>query len=245
MGILNYLTKTAAPWRAPKNPRGSLFSWVYSDDNVTTENALELSDILTCVRVLAESVACLPLCLYKYTENGGEKDYGSRLFELIRWQPNPDQTSYELRLWMMTDALLRGNGCAQIIRNATGEVLELHPLYSSKLTYELTPEGELVYCYPDPDNEGEKVYMQRDEVLIIKTFATGELLSPSLISLGSNLFEGAKGAEEYTREFFRNGSVLSGFIEYPDEMDEETFQRLKRDWSDSYTGSGNRHKTPI
>ena len=29
------------------------------------------------------------------------------------------------------------------------------------------------------------------------------------------------------------------------QMDEETFQRLKRDWSDSYTGSGNRHKTPI
>ena len=220
-------------------------STFFGQSKVNTENAMELSDVLTCVRVLAESVACLPLCLYQKKEGGGYKAYDHELYNLLRWQPNSEMTSYDLRLWMMVDALLRGNGCAQIIRDGTGKVLELHPLFSAKLGYEYSPDGDLFYTYPSPDGEEEKVYLSSDEVLIIKIFSTGHLLSPSLIDLTQDLLDGAKGAEEYTREFFKNGAVLSGFIEYPDEMDEETFQRLKQDWTDAYTGSGNRHKTPI
>ena len=220
-------------------------STFFGQSKVNTENAMELSDVLTCVRVLAESVACLPLCLYEKKEGGGYKAYDHELYNLLRWQPNSEMTSYDLRLWMMVDALLRGNGCAQIIRDGTGKVLELHPLFSAKLGYEYSPDGDLFYTYPSPDEEEEKVYLSSDEVLIIKIFSTGHLLSPSLIDLTQDLLDGAKGAEEYTREFFKNGAVLSGFIEYPDEMDEETFQRLKQDWTDAYTGSGNRHKTPI
>ena len=220
-------------------------STFFGQSKVNTENAMELSDVLTCVRVLAESVACLPLCLYEKKEGGGYKAYDHELYNLLRWQPNSEMTSYDLRLWMMVDALLRGNGCAQIIRDGTGKVLELHPLFSAKLGYEYSPDGDLFYTYPSPNEEEEKVYLSSDEVLIIKIFSTGHLLSPSLIDLTQDLLDGAKGAEEYTREFFKNGAVLSGFIEYPDEMDEETFQRLKQDWTDAYTGSGNRHKTPI
>lgn len=212
--------------------------------SITQENALELSDVLTCVRVLAESIASLPLCLYAKNEDGGYKDYEHPLYELIRWQPNSEMTSYDLRLWMMIDALLRGNGCAQIIRDGSDKIMAMHPLYSSKLGAERADDGTLVYTYPHPE-DGSKIFLQQKEVLHIKTFSSGSLFSPSLVTLSENMLNGASGAENYTREFFQNGAVLSGFIEYPDEMDEETFQRLKADWSDSYTGNGNRHKTPI
>lgn len=245
MNFLNYVKRQVFTTTKPQGRTGSLMSTFFGQSKVNTENAMELSDVLTCVRVLAESVACLPLCLYEKKEGGGYKAYDHELYNLLRWQPNSEMTSYDLRLWMMVDALLRGNGCAQIIRDGTGKVLELHPLFSAKLGYEYSPDGDLFYTYPSPDEEEEKVYLSSDEVLIIKIFSTGHLLSPSLIDLTQDLLDGAKGAEEYTREFFKNGAVLSGFIEYPDEMDEETFQRLKQDWTDAYTGSGNRHKTPI
>lgn len=221
-----------------------LFNQSYAS-HVNTDNALGLSDILTCVRVLAESIACLPLCIYRAEDDGGYKAYDHPLFELTRWQPNANMTSYDLRLWMMVDALLRGNGVAQVIRDGSGKVVELYPLFASKINYHIMPDGTLHYLYPDPDNEGQEVMLEQNEVLHIRTFASGHLLSPSLIDLSSDLLSGGKSAESYTREFFENGTSVSGVIEYPDEMDDETFERLKADWSARYSGTGNRHKTPI
>tara|TARA_Y100000004_G_scaffold121532_1_gene136618 strand:- start:1393 stop:3291 length:1899 start_codon:yes stop_codon:yes gene_type:complete len=245
MSIINRIKQTVFPSIKPAGRNGTIIHNLFGQHEVTTENALELSDILTCVRVLAESVASLPLCLYERSTDGGFKSYDHPLFEIMRYQPNSMMTSYDLRLWMMIDALIRGNGVAQVIRNGQGKVVELHPLYASKIGYHFMDDGTLHYDYPDPDNDGERIMLPQNEVLHIKIFSSGHLLSPSLIELSEDLLNGGKGAEEYTREFFKNGAVLSGFIEYPDEMDEETFQRLKADWTDAYTGKGNRHKTPI
>lgn len=216
---------------------------------VTPDNALSLSDIMTCVRVLAESMASLPLDLYRQGERGGEKAREHPLFELIRWQPNPEMTAYELKLWMMIDALLRGTGCAQVRRDAKGKIVELWPLFRSKLHAVRTPAGELVFKYPAPDEGGVRankwIYLEADEVLLLKAFGSPGVFGPSLIDLGSDLFSGAKAAEQYTQEFFTNGSAFSGTVEVPEVMDEETFQRFKKDWDEAHSGEGKRHKTPI
>lgn len=247
MRILNYIRK--AVFGESQNSRvGSLSQNYYQDRNrpkITPENALELSDILTCVRVLAESIASLPLCVYSEGQYGGQKAKDHPLYELLRWQPNANMTSYDLRLWMMIDCLLRGNGVAQVLRDATGNVVELYPLHASKIGYHIMPDGHLHYEYPDPENEEEMIMLEQNEVLHIRLFASGHLLSPSLIDLGQELLSGSLGAEKYTREFFENGTAVSGVIEYPSEMDEETFERLKQDWSAKYSGQGSRHKTPI
>lgn len=245
MSFINRVKQTVFPSIKPSGRSGTLIHNLFGQSQVSTENALELSDVLTCVRVLAESVACLPLCMYERRGEGGFKAYDHKLFELMRYQPNSMMTSYDLRLWMMIDALLRGNGVAQVIRDGSGQVVEIHPLFASKIGYHFMEDGTLHYDYPDPDDPQERIMLEQSEVLHIKIFSSGHLLSPSLIEMSEDLLNGGKGAEEYTREFFKNGAVLSGFIEYPDEMDEETFQRLKQDWTDAYTGKGNRHKTPI
>lgn len=215
---------------------------------VTSDNALSLSDIMTCVRVLAESMASLPLDLYKRGERGGEKAREHPLFELIRWQPNPEMTAYELKLWMMIDALLRGTGCAQIRRDTNGKILDIWPLFRSKLQAMRTLDGDLVFKYPAPDGDRSKskwIYLEADEVLLLKAFGSPGVFGPSLIDLGSDLFSGAKAAEQYTQEFFTNGSAFSGTVEVPEVMDDETFERFKRDWDEAHSGEGKRHKTPI
>ena len=165
MRIINFV-KDAVFGNPSKKRSGSLSRSYLTNRNavqVNEENALELSDILTCVRVLAESVACLPLDIYIKGKSGGEKATEHPLHELLRWQPNAQMTSYDLRLWLMIDALLRGNGFAQVIRDATGNVLEIHPLFASKMSYEVMDNGIPYYCYPDPENEGEKVYLSQEE----------------------------------------------------------------------------------
>tara|TARA_B100002019_G_scaffold111531_1_gene95966 strand:- start:20477 stop:22021 length:1545 start_codon:yes stop_codon:yes gene_type:complete len=247
MRFINYIRKAVFGENETRRA-GTLQRHYLQDRNrprVTEDNALEISDILTCVRVLAESIASLPLCVYIEGNNGGQKATEHPLYELLRWQPNANMTSYDLRLWMMIDCLVRGNGVAQVLRDNTGKVVELYPLFCSKLNYHIMEDGTLHYTYPDPENPEEEIMLEQNEVLHIRLFASGNLLSPSLIEMGEELLTGALGAENYTREFFENGTAVSGVIEYPTEMDEETFERLKTDWSAKYSGNGSRHKTPI
>ena len=88
--------------------------------NVTERSAMQMTAVYSCVRVLSEAVAGLPLHLYKYNKNGGkEKAIDNPLYFLLHDEPNPEMTSFVFRETLMTHLLLRGNAYAQIIRNGT------------------------------------------------------------------------------------------------------------------------------
>jgi len=247
MRILNYIKKSVFGEESPsrKNTTTKIFNPNLPNSNVDEANAMELTDVLIAVRVLAESIASLPLCMYQKQDDGGYKATNHPIYDIVRWQPNANQTSYDLRLWMMIDLLLRGNAVAQVIRDGTGNVVELYPLFANKITYHVMPDGNLHYLYPDPEDDENELMLKQSEVLHVRLFSDGYLLSPSIIGMSNDLLSGGKSAEAYTREFFENASVVSGVISYPDEMSEEVFQRLKEDWSMRYSGVGNRHRTPI
>ena len=247
MRILNFLKRSVFSEESPSRKTNTvkIFNPNQPNSNVDEKNAIELTDVLIAVRVLAESIASLPLCLYKKEADGGYKATDHPAYDVVRWQPNMNQTSYDLRLWMMIDLLLRGNAVAQVLRDGSGNVVELYPLFANKIKYHIMPDGNLHYLYPDPEDDENELMLEQNEVLHIRLFADGYLLSPSIIGMSNDLLSGGKSAESYTREFFENASVVSGVISYPDEMSEEVVQRLKEDWSQRYSGQGNRHRTPI
>src|SRR4051794_29687108 len=60
--------------------------------NVTTANALRVSDAYACVRVLADSVSSLPLHAYRRTANGRERaGENARAVQLLN-RPAPGST---------------------------------------------------------------------------------------------------------------------------------------------------------
>ena len=62
--IGNFLRTLAAP--AEQRTTGSEFAaWVGGGGAVTATSAMQLATVYACVRVLAESVAMLPLVLYE------------------------------------------------------------------------------------------------------------------------------------------------------------------------------------
>ena len=68
---------------APKNrTSGSAYSFFMggstSGKRVNERSAMQMTAVYSCVRILSEAVAGLPLHLYRYTENGGkEKSSGT------------------------------------------------------------------------------------------------------------------------------------------------------------------------
>ena len=62
---------------------------------VTERSAMQMTAVYSCVRILAEAIAGLPLHLYRYTEAGGkEKATNHPLYLLLHDEPNPEMSSF-------------------------------------------------------------------------------------------------------------------------------------------------------
>lgn len=82
-----------------------------------------MTAVYTCVRILSEAIAGLPVHLYKYQEDGSkEKALKHSLYRLLHDAPNPEMTSFVFRETLMTHLLLWGNAYAQIIRNGNPDL---------------------------------------------------------------------------------------------------------------------------
>jgi len=106
-----------------------LFGGSTAGKSVTERTAMQMTAVYSCVRILAEAIAGLPLHLYRYGEdNSKNKAMDHPLYRLLHDEPNPEMSSFVFRETLMTHLLLWGNAYAQIIRNGKGEVIALYPL---------------------------------------------------------------------------------------------------------------------
>lgn len=91
-----------------------------SGKNVNERSAMQVTAVYACVRVISETIASLPLQVFKHTETGKEKAVHHALYRLLHDEPNPDMTSFVFRETLMSHLLLFGNAYAQILRNGKG-----------------------------------------------------------------------------------------------------------------------------
>ena len=109
---------------------------------VSERSAMQMTAVYSCVRILSEAIASLPLHVYRYTDTGGkEKATDLPLYRLLHDEPNKEMTSFCFRETLMTHLLLWGNAYAQIIRNGRGEVLELYPLMPNRMSVDRDDKG--------------------------------------------------------------------------------------------------------
>ena len=135
MGLLTRIFRSRD---APKNATaGSGYSFMLgssaSGKSVNERSAMQITAVYSCVRILSEAIASLPLHLYKYTDTGTAKATDHLLYFLLHDEPNKEMTSFVFRETLMTHLLLWGNAYAQIIRNGKGEVLALYPLMPERM----------------------------------------------------------------------------------------------------------------
>ena len=141
--------------------------------SVTERSSMQMTAVYSCVRILAEAVAGLPVHLYRYTESGGkEKAIDHPLYLLLHDEPNPEMSSFVFRETLMTHLLLWGNAYAQVIRNGKGEVIALYPLMPNKMEVDRDDKGQLYYIYTRSTDEAKtgdvgRVLLRPQDVLHI------------------------------------------------------------------------------
>ena len=238
----------------PKNSTaGSTYTFYMggstSGKRVTEQSAMQMTAVYSCVRILSEAVAGLPLHLYKYNDKGGkEKAIEHPLYRILHDEPNPEMTSFIFRETLMTHLLLWGNAYSQIIRNGKGEIVALYPLMPNKMKVDRDENGVLYYEYTHSSDEADTmknttVRLSSYDVLHIPGLGFDGLVGYSPIAMAKNAIGMAIACEEYGAKFFANGAAPSGVLEHPGVIKDP--QRVRDSWQSTYGGTANAHRVAV
>ena len=217
---------------------------------VTESTAMQMAAVYACVRVLSESIASLPLHVYKRGENGNqEKAEDHPLFFLLHDEPNPEMSSYTLRETLMAHLLLYGNAYAQILRNGRGEVVALYPLMPNRMSVERDEKtGRLFYCYTrydaePPTMEQNTVILDAADVLHVPGLSFDGLVGMSPIAACRNAVGAGLAADEYSSKYYANGAAPMGILETPTLI--KNPELLRQSWNEAFGGSRNAGKVAV
>nr|DAS98321.1 MAG TPA: Portal [Caudoviricetes sp.] len=253
MGILERLGLKRQRGEPKNKYEGNDFSLLFgrttSGKTVNERTALQTTAVYACVRILSETIASLPLHVYRYTEGGKTKDTEHALYTLLHDEPNPDMTSFVFRETLMSHLLIWGNAYSQILRDRSGQVIGLYPLLPDQMSVHRSEKGKLYYVYnryeEDNPNFQEKgsIVLSQEEVLHIPGLGFDGLIGYSPIALAKNAVGMTLACEEYGSSFFSNGANPGGVLEHPGILKDPG--KVRDSWNAVYQGTRNAHKVAV
>lgn len=182
---------------------------------ITPDNALRLSSVYSCLRVLAESFAVLPFRIYRPKAGGGRalvRDHWA--YTLFARRPNQFQNRFEFREMLQGHLVLRGNAYCEPVEDGRGGILELLPRHPDRIRVEMLANGSWRYIYTGPD--GVQRTIRRDQMWHIRGLSGDGVVGMNPIELARETLAAGLGAQEYGNRFWANDSKPSGgWIEFP------------------------------
>jgi HK97 family phage portal protein len=211
--------------------------------SVTPDTALNSSTVYACTRILAETIASLPLVIYRRTSDGGKEPYpGHPLYDILHSLPNDLQTSFELREMLMGHLALRGNSYALKQIDGGGNLISITPLSAARMTPRKDFQtGRIVYDYITED--GQMLRYPMDSIWHIRGLSSDGMIGLSPVSLARETIGLAIGAEQYGAQFFGQAAVPGGIVEHPGVLKQAARENLKASLQEF--AANKRHQTMI
>ncbi|RDY30990.1 phage portal protein [Lachnotalea glycerini] len=237
----------------PRNNYNPAYSFLFgrstSGKPVNERTAMQTTAVYSCVRILAEAVASLPLHIYQYTDKGKERVADHPLYSVLHDEPNEEMTSFVFRETLMSHLLIWGNAYAQIIQDGAGRVLGLYPLLPNKMQVDRADNGEIIYIYSRDSEENPnfstygQIYLRQQDVLHIPGLGFDGLVGYSPIAMAKNAVGMTQACEEYGASFFANGANPGGVLEHPGVLKDPG--KVRESWNAVYRGTNNAHKIAV
>ncbi len=229
----------------PQNSVSAAPTFYFGSSNagksVNPRQAVQVSAVYACVRVIAETIASLPFGVYEETDEGTRKARDHPLYRVLHDEPNSEMTSFILREVMLSHLLLWGNSYCQIIRTGRNNIAGLYPLLPDHMEVDRDSKGTLTYTYTTTD--GIQAKLAPREVLHIPGLGFDGIMGYSPIALEKNAIGLGIAAEEYGSSFFKNGARPSGVLTHPNTVKDP--KRLRESWNAAYGGSSNGGKVAV
>ncbi|HEY1300867.1 MAG TPA: phage portal protein [Stellaceae bacterium] len=211
---------------------------------VSPHLAENLSVVFGCVQVIAETVAMLPLQVYRKLDDGARAAAAEHpVAAIFGGDANDWQTATEFIETTTAHCLLRGNGFAEIIRDGRGQPTALIPFRPDLVAMVRLPSGRWAYDVSLP--AGGTRRLLPEEMLHLKDRSDDGLLGKSRLARARETFAAAIATEHYAAATFKNGAAMSGVLNFPGQLTTEAARRLRDDFEEIYRGTDNAGRIAI
>lgn len=198
---------------------------------VTPDTAMRFNTVYACITLIAETMAQLPLVLYRSASGGREVVRDHPAARLVQ-NPNPALTRFRWVELQTGHSLAWGGGYAHIQRNIRGP-MKLVPLLPDRTGLELI-DGELI---GHTLINGKRHPLNPDDLLHIPAFSMDGIDGMSPIRAHAETIAAAISARDFGATFFGNNASLGGVLTHPKSLKGDALQKLKVQW-DQLKGNG-------
>lgn len=213
----------------------------YAGKSVTAETAMQLSAVWSCVRLLSETIATLPVAVYRQDTSGRKTPARDHpLYSLLHDQPNADFTAAEYWEGTVACLCLWGNAYSERTSSA-GLTRSLTLLRPDWMEVFRTPDGALRYRYHDPEDYRE---LGEDEIFHVRGFGVGLDVGLSPIAYARHSLGSAMAADEAAAKMFANGVQTSGFLSSDTTLTKEQREQFRENLK-KFMGSENAGKLMV
>lgn len=230
----------------PSVPLGGVgFEWAYelggggstvSGEAVNDDVAMRIVTVYACIRVLAHSIASLPLNLYERTKGGAKLADSTSLYYLLAVEPNNEMDRHRLWSTVVTNLLIDGNGYLQAPRTQSGQVGELYPLQSNITEPYRLPDGSLAFRTQQGQIGGWKV-LKASEVCHFALVTRDGIKGVSPIAQARESLGLTRAAEKAGAKLFGNGGRPGGILTGPVGITPVQQAQVKDSWLAAHGGS--------
>ena len=209
----------------------------------TSSDPEGISAVYACVSAISETVASLPLILFKRDGEDRTRANEHPLYRVLHDQANEHQTALEFRELMQANVLLRGNAYARIEFDGSGQVSALWPINPDRVSV-IRNGDRLAYEYTDSD--GKLIRLLSHEVLHLRhRLGPDGVLGVSPIQAARGVIDLAQAEQDHGAGTFANGTRLSGVLKFPGLLKPEQRIAIRDSWASQHAGGSNAGKTAI
>ena len=236
MGLLDFFkfSKRSSNFLANANLLGNT-----SGVGVSEKTSIALTAVWSAIRLLSETIASLPLNVYKMDRDGSKFiDYPNPLNKLISTSPSPNYTSYKFIETMMPHLLLYGNAYAIINRNGGARPIELKSCDPENIEPFAGDDGLIYYKNKD-------IIYSDQEILHIVGFSFDGIKGKSPIQACKQALSIGMSSQQFGSNFFGRGANLAGVLEHPARLSDDAANRLRESFAQRFAGVHNSHQTAV
>lgn len=206
-------------------------------NRITKDVAVKIVALNCGINLITDSIANLPIYLYKRDDNGIKETIDDYRNSLLNLENEKHSTSFNMKKTLVSDYILHGNGYLDIWKE-NGKIKSLIHI----------PKNEISVQTNGQENRRNKVYsyhywgMRREfhEVLnLVRNPDRDSIEGVGILKEGSEMLGTANNLDIYSKSIFNNGFFAKGVVEAEKVLTKPTRESLNQRIKKFFSGANN------
>lgn len=202
-----------------------------TEDIITRSMALNIPTLSGCVELISNTIAMLPIKLYK-AENGQVTEIEDNRVTLLNDNTGDTLDGFQFKKALVEDYLLLGNGYAYINKQR-GKITSLH--YVKEENVSINNNVDPIFKDYDILVNGE-TYKSYDFIKVLRKSRNGST-GAGIIEENNKILSVAYNSLNYENVLALTGGNKKGFIKAAAKLTQESIDLLKTQWKNLYSNN--------